>query len=758
MNKKKIKHFIILAVFCSLFQVYGQETTKYSIIPLTEKLKPIEGEFIIDNQTVIFDNSKQNKADASLFIQSLNDIYQIKPVLINTKPKSNFLQIDYCKSMQIDAYKLEVNKNNIKIRGGKNGVFYAFQSLLQLVKKDDQGKISIPCVKIKDKPRFQWRGMHLDVSRHFFSKDVVKKYIGRMAFYKMNTFHWHLTDDQGWRIEIKKYPLLTQKGSWRKGTVVGHAGYSKTFDTIPYGGFYTQDDIREIVAYATERHINIVPEIEMPGHAVAALSAYPQFSCKGNVNGVEKNWGVFNDVFCSKEETFTFLQDILDEVITLFPSKVIHIGGDECPKEEWKKCSVCQANMKKMGLKDEMQLQSYFIQRIEKYLNSKGRTIIGWDEILEGGLAPNAMVMSWRGTEGGIEAAHLKHDVVMTPGKYCYFDHYQSDPEDEPLAIGGFTTVSKIHEYDPAPKTLPKNVRKYIKGVQGNVWTEYIPSDSHLEYMVFPRLLSMAEIQWTTVKRKSYPDFAKRLTAHYSLFNKLGINASMSFFDTYMKIEQNKDSNGIVVSLSNSIPDSKIKYTLLVSKDNIQQNAYSYPIYLTENCILKYNSIIDSYQGKSKTIKFNINKATGKPLIFIEKPSKYYGDGSGFCLVDGIVPLSQNDNKRWMTWSDNNAEIISDLKSTQTISSVSIATFTDTLRHILKPKTVKVFVSENGNEYNEVKNSLITFNGDLTNITFDKENNIRYVKIIAENAGKIKLPNSNKEEYSWIFIGEIIIE
>ncbi len=758
MNKKKIKHFIILAVFCSLFQVYGQETTKYSIIPLTEKLKPIEGEFIIDNQTVIFDNSKQNKADASLFIQSLNDIYQIKPVLINTKPKSNFLQIDYCKSMQIDAYKLEVNKNNIKIRGGKNGVFYAFQSLLQLVKKDDQGKISIPCVKIKDKPRFQWRGMHLDVSRHFFSKDVVKKYIGRMAFYKMNTFHWHLTDDQGWRIEIKKYPLLTQKGAWRKGTVVGHAGYSKTFDTIPYGGFYTQDDIREIVAYATERHINIVPEIEMPGHAVAALSAYPQFSCKGNVNGVEKNWGVFNDVFCSKEETFTFLQDILDEVITLFPSKVIHIGGDECPKEEWKKCSVCQANMKKMGLKDEMQLQSYFIQRVEKHLNSKGRTIIGWDEILEGGLAPNAMVMSWRGTEGGIEAAHLKHDVVMTPGKYCYFDHYQSDPEDEPLAIGGFTTVSKIHEYDPAPKTLPKNVRKYIKGVQGNVWTEYIPSDSHLEYMVFPRLLSMAEIQWTTVKRKSYPDFAKRLTAHYSLFNKLGINASMSFFDTYMKIEQNKDSNGIVVSLSNSIPDSKIKYTLLVSKDNIQQNAYSYPIYLTENCILKYNSIIDSYQGKSKTIKFNINKATGKPLIFIEKPSKYYGDGSGFCLVDGIVPLSQNDNKRWMTWSDNNAEIISDLKSTQTISSVSIATFTDTLRHILKPKTVKVFVSENGNEYNEVKNSLITFNGDLTNITFDKENNIRYVKIIAENAGKIKLPNSNKEEYSWIFIGEIIIE
>ena len=758
MNKKKIKHFIILAVFCSLFQVYGQETTKYSIIPLTEKLKPIEGEFIIDNQTVIFDNSKQNYADASLFIQSISDIYQIKPVLINTKPKSNFLQIDYCKSMQIDAYKLEVNKNNIKIRGGKNGVFYAFQSLLQLVKKDDQGKISIPCVKIKDKPRFQWRGMHLDVSRHFFSKDVVKKYIGRMAFYKMNTFHWHLTDDQGWRIEIKKYPLLTQKGAWRKGTVVGHAGYSKTFDTIPYGGFYTQDDIREIVAYATERHINIVPEIEMPGHAVAALSAYPQFSCKGNVNGVEKNWGVFNDVFCSKEETFTFLQDILDEVITLFPSKVIHIGGDECPKEEWKKCSVCQANMKKMGLKDEMQLQSYFIQRIEKYLNSKGRTIIGWDEILEGGLAPNAMVMSWRGTEGGIEAAHLKHDVVMTPGKYCYFDHYQSDPEDEPLAIGGFTTVSKIHEYDPAPKTLPKNVRKYIKGVQGNVWTEYIPSDSHLEYMVFPRLLSMAEIQWTTVKRKSYPDFAKRLTAHYSLFNKLGINASMSFFDTYMKIEQNKDSNGIVVSLSNSIPDSKIKYTLLVSKDNIQQNAYSYPIYLTENCILKYNSIIDSYQGKSKTIKFNINKATGKPLIFIEKPSKYYGDGSGFCLVDGIVPLSQNDNKRWMTWSDNNAEIVTDLKSTQSVSSVSIATFTDTLRHILKPKTVKVFVSENGNEYNEVKNSLITFNGDLTNITFDKENNIRYVKIIAENAGKIKLPNSNKEEYSWIFIGEIIIE
>ena len=374
--------------------------------------------------------------------------------------------------------------------------------------------------------------MHLDVCRHFFTKQEVKKYLDHLARYKMNTFHWHLTDDQGWRIEIKKYPLLTSKGSWRNGSMIGKYDDQK-FDSVRYGGFYTQNDIREIVKYATDRHIRIVPEIEMPGHALAALAAYPQYSCTGGPFDVGKAWGVFDDVFCAgNDSTFSFLQSILDEVTSLFPSEYIHIGGDECPKTRWKECPKCRQRMQTMQLKDEHELQSYFVQRIEKYLNSKGRKIIGWDEILEGGLAPNAAVMSWRGTEGGIAAARQQHAVVMTPGKPCYFDHYQyPKKEKEPLSIGGLNTLRMVYDYSPLPDSLNDEQKKYILGAQGNMWTEYMTNFSHVEYMALPRMAAMAEVLWSGEKKGSYANFLSRLKKHIIILDKTGSNYCKHFLE-----------------------------------------------------------------------------------------------------------------------------------------------------------------------------------------------------------------------------------
>jgi hexosaminidase len=371
--------------------------------------------------------------------------------------------------------------------------------------------------------------MHLDVCRHFFPASFVKRYIDLLAHYKFNTFHWHLTDDQGWRIEIKKYPKLTEIGAWRNGTMVGKYD-DKKYDTIRYGGFYTQAEIRSVVAYAQQRHITIVPEIEMPGHAVAAIAAYPYLSCSEKQIDVERGWGVFEDVFCPKDSTFTFLENVLSEVMTLFPGKYIHIGGDECPKDSWKTCKHCQALIKKENLKDENGLQSYFIRRIEKFVNSKGKQIIGWDEILEGGLAPNASVMSWRGTEGGIAAARQKHFVVMSPGKPCYFDHYQSkETAKEPLAIGGYNPLDSVYAYDPMPKSLSDSERKYILGGQANLWTEYILTQKQVEYMVVPRLCALSEVLWTNKDKKNYPDFIKRLTQNSLLLDRMQVNYARHF-------------------------------------------------------------------------------------------------------------------------------------------------------------------------------------------------------------------------------------
>jgi hexosaminidase len=433
-----------------------------------------------------------------------------------------------------EGYNLTVTSGKILIKAkSAAGLFYAVQTIRQLlpVEVEKQSVIeglslSIPACAIKDEPGFVYRGMHLDVGRHMFPVEYVKRYIDMIALHKMNTFHWHLTEDQGWRIEIKKYPKLTQVGAYRKETIEGHAGKKpEVYDGKPYGGFYTQDEVRDIVAYAKARFVTIIPEIEMPGHALAALASYPELSCTGGPFEVGTTWGVYKDVYCAgKEETFNFLEDVLSEVIDLFPGKYIHRGGDECPKDRWEKCSFCQKRIKDEGLKDENELQSYFIKRIEKFLISKDRKLIGWDEILEGGLAPEATVMSWRGIDGGIAAAKQNHDVIMTPGNFMYLDHYQADPASQPLAIGGYLPLERVYSYNPMPSELNEEQQKYILGPQGNLWTEYIPTPEQMEYMAYPRMFAVAEVGWTPDRLKDFEDFLARFEILKKRYDEIGIN------------------------------------------------------------------------------------------------------------------------------------------------------------------------------------------------------------------------------------------
>ncbi|MBN1895149.1 beta-N-acetylhexosaminidase [bacterium] len=432
-----------------------------------------------------------------------------------------------------EGYVLRVDGKGVTVSGRKPaGVFYGVQTLLQLIqqnqKEGSSGEFLIPGVLITDQPRFPWRGMHLDVCRHFFPKEFVKRYIDLLAMHKMNVFHWHLTEDQGWRIEIKRYPKLTEIGAWRvdrSGVKWDQRKRAEPGENAGYGGYYTQDDVREVVAYAASRFVTVVPEIEMPGHAVAALAAYPQYSCTGGPFSVMTGgyWPI-TDIFCAgNDSTFIFLENILSEVIDLFPGIYVHIGGDEAAKDNWKKCPKCQERIRAHGLKDEGELQSYFIKRIEKFIASKGRRLIGWDEILEGGLPEEATVMSWRGMQGGITAASEGHDVVMTPTDYCYFDYYQAK-EGEPPGIGGFLPLEKVYGFEPVPGELDADKQKHILGAQGNLWTEYIPEPKHAEYMALPRMCGLSEVVWSPKDARDWTDFRNRLNTHFRLLDLLNVN------------------------------------------------------------------------------------------------------------------------------------------------------------------------------------------------------------------------------------------
>lgn len=553
-----MKHcLLIICLFCTLSS-FSQDSP---IIPQPAELKMGQGSFIVTNKTSIVTKGGGLDKSAKFLQAYLKKMYGLVLPIVTSGSNNGNIIISYAKpeinnniattsknsSNPIPgAYTLTISGNQVIIEGeNEAGAFYGVQSLIQLFPFAKTNSLSIPQLWVKDHPRFAYRGMHLDVARHFFPVEFLKKYIDFIAMHKMNTFHWHLTEDQGWRIEIKKYPKLTSIGAYRNGTTIGR--YPGTGNTnTRYGGYYTQAQIKELVKYASDRYVEVIPEIELPGHSSAAIAAYPELSCfpdsstkvpakiawNGSTKGkqVQQTWGVFEDVFAPTETTFKFLENVFDEVIQLFPSKYIHIGGDECPKEAWKKSAFCQQLIKEKGLKDEHGLQSYFIQRVEKYLNSKGKQIIGWDEILEGGLAPNATVMSWRGEEGGIEAAKQKHNVIMTPGGWMYFDHKQSKNEDS-VTIGGYTTIQKVYSYDPIPKALSVEDAKYVLGAQANVWTEYMTNTQKVEYQIFPRMSALSEVLWTPKEKKSWSNFEKRLINQFKRYDWLGINYSKAYFD-----------------------------------------------------------------------------------------------------------------------------------------------------------------------------------------------------------------------------------
>ncbi len=530
-----------LIAFCIYLPLYSQ----VNIIPQPASVKIGTGNFIVTTGTKIISDDKGLHKQAAFLNDYLQKFYGFQLAVVqknNTADNVIIFKNKGLKNTIVGAYKLDVKDRQVIITGDDaEGVFYGIQTLIQLLPVTTSAPLAIQQLSIDDKPRFAYRGMMLDVSRHFFGVDYVKKFIDFLALHKINNFHWHLTDDQGWRIEIKKYPRLTGVGACRNGTITGrHPGNGN--DNHKDCGYYTQKQVKEIVSYAADRFITVIPEIEMPGHASAAIAAYPQLSCfpdeaTGLAKGVkdwagprtgkqvQQAWGVYPDVFCPSEYTFGFLQDVLNEVIQLFPSKFIHIGGDECPKESWKRSVFCQQLIKQKELKDEHGLQSYFISRMEKHLNEKGRNIIGWDEILEGGLAPNATVMSWRGEKGGIEAAKQKHNVIMTPTTYVYFD-YSQKKNDDSLVIGGFLPLDKVYNYNPLPAELTTEEQKYILGAQANLWTEYISNPAKVEYMLFPRMTALSEVLWSPQENKNYDDFKKRLVEQFKRYDLWKVNYS----------------------------------------------------------------------------------------------------------------------------------------------------------------------------------------------------------------------------------------
>ncbi len=658
-----------------------------------------------------------------------------------------------------EYYELSIDQNGVSISAPTNqGVFLGIQTFLQLVEehKDDQ---KLPYLTIKDEPKFAYRGMHLDVCRHFFTVDEVKNYLDYLAAYKYNKFHWHLTDDQGWRIEIKKYPKLTEVGAWRNGSQVGRYADMK-FDDKKYGGFYTQEQIKEVVTYAAKLHIDVIPEIEMPGHAQAALAAYPNLGCTDEKLEVWKMWGVSEDIFCPKEETFQFLQDVMDEVIPLFPYEYVHIGGDEAPKKRWKESAFVQDLMKKLNIKDELHMQSYFITRMEKYINSKGKQIIGWDEILEGGLAPNATVMSWTGIEGGIHAAKTKHKAIMTPTSTNYLDYYQGSPETEPISIGGNLRLKTVYNYNPIPKELIKEEAKYIWGTQGNLWTEYILDFPHVQHMIFPRMIALSEVAWGTSNPAEYKNFENRVIRHFYILDRKGIKYSTAIFEVEGKASVDKDGK-IKYELTSANNPNYIRFTTDGSEPTINSNVYEKPLEVVKSETVKSAYFENGKKVSATTVQdFVITKSTGKKITLEHQPAEAYSVGGAESLVDGIKGNLNNHGKSWLGFSGKDVVATIDLGNKTEFSTVEFSTVDRKGSWIYIPKSIKLFISDNGKDFKEIKSipqSEIDKVNGIMKINLPKQS-AKFVKLTVENLGTIPDGFPGAGNKAWLFIDEISIQ
>lgn len=608
-----------------------------------------------------------------------------------------------------EAYKLIVNDKRVCISGASEaGVFYGIQTLRKSLPVAQDINVNLSAVEIYDKPRFAYRGAMLDVARHFYTVDEVKTFIDMLALHNINRFHWHLTDDQGWRIEIKKYPKLMSVASERKETVVGR-WYSGIYDGKSYGGYYTQDELRDVIDYAAKRHITIIPEVDLPGHMQAALTAYPELGCTGGPYEVRTIWGVSQDVLCvGNDFTLQFVKDVLSEVADIFPSEYIHIGGDECPKVRWEKCPKCQERIKSLGLKSdakhtkEQRLQSYMIQEAAKYLKEKRKRIIGWTEILEGGLVPDATLMSWIGESGGIEAAHQHHDVIMTPNTYLYFDYYQSKKvEDEPLAIGGYLPIEKTYNYEPMPKVLTKEEQQYIKGVQANLWTEYIPVFSQVQYMVLPRLGAAAEVQWTDPSKKDYKDFLRRVPHLVAVYDCYGWNYATHVYDVNVDMKADTVNHVLNVQLS-TMADDPIYYTLDGQDPTEKSLKYTKPFTIDQSVVLKTMAVHPDRTSKISVDTIRFNKATLKPVVLLQPNESRFSPDGPVVLVDGRNGNHSFDTGVWLTVAGNDLEAVINMQAETILNSASVHVYVRKDAWLFDARGFSVSVSFDNKNYKEV--------------------------------------------------------
>ena len=747
-------------------------TAKYQVVPLPQEIIEEAGDgFVLDNSTcIVYSGDAEMKRNAELLAEYIKEKTNLELTVTDVAAEGAITLAVGEAGENAEGYSLTVDAKGVNITGASPaGVFYGMQTLRKALPITEGGKIELPAVTINDYPRFSYRGAHLDVSRHFFTTDSIKRFVDMLALHNLNRFHWHLTDDQGWRIEIKKYPELTTIAAQRDETVIGKN--SPEYDGKHYGPFfYTQEECREIVAYAAERHITVIPEIDLPGHMQAALAAYPEYGCTGGPYEVWKMWGVSDNVLCAgNDATLSFIEDVLSEVIEVFPSEYIHIGGDECPKTQWEKCPKCQARIKALGIKDddkhsaEMYLQSFVINHAEKFLNSKGRQIIGWDEILEGGLAPNATVHSWRGVEGGIEAAKQGHDCIMSPTTFMYFDYYQTKyTDDEPLAIGGYVPVEKVYSFEPINDTLAVDVQKHIIGVQANLWTEYVPTYSHVEYMELPRMAALCEVQWCKPENKDFNDFKQRLLPLIKLYDKKQYNYAKHILDIEEEFSTDVEKGAIVVSLK-TLDNTPVYYTLDGSEPTTASAKYEAPIEIKQSCTLKAKGIGERGETRLFSEEITFSKATAKPIKLLQPIHRNYTFKGDITLVDGLKGNPNYRTGRWLGFCGTDLEAVVDLKNEEEISSVKFNTSVDKGDWVFDVLGITVSVSNDGENFTDV------FDQTYPDLTAEDENKIyehkvefepvktRYVKVKALSDRDMPDWHGGKGYPAFIFVDELEI-
>ena len=774
--KIRVKNIITIGIIAmTLISCSGElKKADYQVIPLPKSITENAGErpFILSKNTCITYPTTQPELskEANFLTEFLNEILGYKLKVESSDSFKNGainLSVDPTSFKEKDSYKIIVNEDNINITSSEaSSLFYAIQTLRKSLPFDAKGEnIAMPASEIYDYPRFDHRGMMLDVSRHIFALDSIKEFIDVMALHNMNKFHLHLTDDQGWRIEIKKYPKLTEVGAWRSGTKIGK---SETFDTIRYGGFYTQEELRDLVKYAADRHITIIPEIDLPGHQLAALATYPELGCTGGPYEVWKQWGVADDVICAgNEDAMRFLEDVLTEVMDIFPSEYIHIGGDECPKVRWEQCPKCQAKIKELGFKDddhfkaENYLQSYVMTRMEKFVEDHGRKVIGWDEILEGGLGPNVTVMSWRSIDGGKEGAKQHHDVIMTPCSHLYFDYYQTDnTDDEPLAIGGYIPVERVYEFEPIPSDLTEEEAKHILGAQANLWVEYIKDMNTVFYRILPRMDALTEVQWVSPEQKDYDSFLKRAYKMVEFYDLKGWNYAKHIFDIDVEIVPNVEAKCIDVTMS-KFGEGDILYTLDGSDPLTNGTKYTEALKLTENA--KLRAIVKRAKSIGKEFKTDIelSKSSMKPITLKNEPHENYRFDGANTLIDGLSGGKNYKTGRWIAFFGENLDAKIDMIEEQEISNLSFQCNLTKGDWIFNAKSVTILGSNDGNNYEEIHHQdfpieTIAEDGVLSySVDFEKTNT-RYINIIIE-------PHMCPEGHSgygypaWIFVDELKI-